>query len=61
MRRVITARLFSVELREEKEEEEEESREEDADSKSAVTTASAPDLRPLITPLLLSCYASFKL
>jgi len=52
----------TVELREEKEEEEEEeSREEDADSKSAVTTASAPDLRPLITPFLLSCYASFKL
>jgi len=51
----------TVELREEKEEEEEESREEDADSKSAVTTASAPDLRPLITPLLFSCYASFKL
>ena len=58
---IITARLFSEELREEQEEEEEKSRQEDDDSQSAVTTASATDLRPLITPLLLSCYASFKL
>ena len=63
VRRLITLPLFSEELLKETDEEEEgrekESHQGDVDSQRAVTTGVATEVRPLITPVILACLASF--